>query len=342
MEKRELKGLNGEEVTALVRELGEKPYRARQLMSWIYRKGCPDLESFTDLGKALRKELAERFRLNSVSPVRREVSSDGSVKYLFELADAERVESVLVAHPRGPAICVSTQVGCRQGCVFCLSGKKGLRRNLTAGEIVDQVIALRRDIPPKTRWSVVFMGMGEPLDNYANTVKAMRLITDEEAMGISPSRVTLSTVGLVPELKAFAREGLGVNLAVSLSAPDDETRNRLIPANRRYGLSELMDACKAYPVTRWRKLTFEYVVLAGINDSESQATALGELVRGQRCLVNLIPFNPFPGSPYAPPPLKTVLTFQRRLADMGIMSTIRESRGGDIRAACGQLTYGRL
>ncbi len=342
MNRRELKGLDREEMEALVRELGEKPYRARQLMKWVYRKGGPNIEGFTDLGKPFRGELAEKCRLNSVTLINKETSSDASTKYLFGLEDGERLESVLVAHPSGPAVCVSTQVGCRQGCVFCLSGKKGLRRNLTAGEIVDQIICLRGDIGPGTPWSVVFMGMGEPLDNYHNTVKAVRLVTGKSAMGISPRRVTLSTVGLVPELKAFAGEGMAVNVAVSLSAPDDATRDRLIPANRRGGLNELLSVCRSYPLSRRGKLTFEYVMLDGINDSVEQAAALGKLLRGRRCMINLIPFNPFQGSPYDPPPKETVLAFQNRLAETGIMTTIRENRGGDIGAACGQLTYGGI
>jgi 23S rRNA (adenine2503-C2)-methyltransferase len=339
MDKKELKGLDSKEMEELVHELGEKPYRARQLMRWVYRRNERDIDGFTDLSKVFRNKLKEVSRLDSVRPVKKVSSSDGSVKYLFELGDGERIESVLVAHHKGPAICVSAQVGCRQGCAYCLSGKKGLRRNLTAGEIIDQVLFIRGELPEKTHWSVVLMGMGEPLDNYHNTVKAIRLMTDSAAMGISPGRITISTVGLAPELKSFAGEGLPVNVAVSLSAPDDRTRNGLIPANRRWGIKELLGACRAYPLRRRSKLTFEYVLIAGINDSEEQAIMLGKLLGGRNCLVNLIPFNPFPGSLYSPPPGETVLGFQKHLTDEGIKTLIRESCGRDIGAACGQLAF---
>jgi len=339
MDKKELKGLDSEEMEELVCDLGEKPYRARQLMGWVYRRNQRDIDGFTDLSRGFRSKLKEASRLDSVRKVKKVLSSDGSVKYLFELGDGERIEGVLVAHHRGPAICVSTQVGCRQGCAYCLSGKKGLRRNLTAGEIIDQVLFIRGELPEGMHWSVVLMGMGEPLGNYHNTVKAIRLIMDSAAMGISPSRITLSTVGLAPELKSFAEEGLPVNVSVSLSAPDDETRSRLIPANRRCGIKELLGACRAYPLRRRSKLTFEYVLIAGINDSAKQAIMLAKLLGGRNCLVNLIPFNPFPGSSYSPPPGETVLEFQKRLTDKGVRTLIRESCGRDIGAACGQLTF---
>lgn len=339
MDKIELKGMDISELVTLVHSLGEKPYRARQLAKWIYQKGCPDIGDFSDLSKEFRGKLVEICRLSSLKLIDRKVSVDGTAKYLFELNDGERIESVLVDHPRGPAICISTQVGCGQGCVFCLSGKGGLRRNLTTGEIIDQVITLSGDIAEGTSWSVVVMGMGEPLDNYQRTLKAIKLMVDGAGLGLSPRRVTLSTVGLVPELRELAEEGLRINLAVSLMAPDDETRNRFIPANRDTGIKRLLEACRAFPLDRRGKLTFEYVMLAGVNDSPGQARLLGKLLRPLRCRVNLIPFNSFPGSPFSPPSRGKVLAFQKHLSAEGLKATIRESRGGDIGAACGQLTH---
>lgn len=339
MDKIELKGMDIGELVTLVSSMGEKPYRARQLAKWIYQKGCTDIGDFSDLSKEMRGRLIETCRLGSLKLIDRKVSVDGTAKYLFELIDGERIESVLVDHPSGPAICISTQVGCGQGCVFCLSGKGGLRRNLTTGEIIDQVITLSGDIAEGASWNVVVMGMGEPLDNYQRTLKAIKLMVDGAGLGLSPRRVTLSTVGLVPELRKLAEEGLRTNLAVSLMAPDDETRNRFIPANRDTGIKRLLEACRAFPLDRRGKLTFEYVMLAGVNDSPGQARLLGKLLRPLRCRVNLIPFNSFPGSPFSPPSWGKVLAFQKQLSAEGLKVTIRESRGGDIGAACGQLTH---
>jgi 23S rRNA (adenine2503-C2)-methyltransferase len=256
----------------------------------------------------------------------------------YHLDDGPVIESVLIREPRRLTLCLSTQAGCRIGCAFCLTAKGGLRRHLRVAEIVDQILQARTLLDADERLTnLVFMGMGEPLDNYAATVKALRLITHPDAVGFSPRRITVSTSGLVPALRRFGAEDLRVNLAVSLNAPNDAIRSQLMPINKKWPIGELLAACQTYPLPSGRRITFEYVLLEGLNDQPMHAEQLARLLRGLRCKVNLIPFNPFPGAAFRRPSAETVQRFQAILHSQYFTATIRESRGRDIGAACGQL-----
>ncbi len=330
--------LTPDEIVALVEDLGEPAYRGRQLATWVYVKGVASLAAMTDLPKEFR----ERFsRVAEVSPPKiaaRQVSQDGSTKLDLRLADGRVVQTVIMPDGDRLTLCVSTQVGCGFGCAFCLTGTMGLVRNLTAGEIVGQVWAARSTLAPGARLThVVFMGMGEPLANYAATVKALRVLVAPRGFGFSPRRITVSTVGLVGGLERLARENLRVNLAVSLHAVTDEVRGRLMPVNRGWGLDDLLAACRRFPLAVRQRMTFEYTLLDGVNDSAEDAQRLVRRLRGLRAKVNLIPFNEWPGATFRRPPPERILAFQRALLDAGLIATIRWSKGEDVGAACGQL-----
>jgi 23S rRNA (adenine2503-C2)-methyltransferase len=332
-----------DELEDLAESLGGPRYRGRQVAAWIYRKGVTDVTAMSDLPRAFREALADRARADLPVVERRTASSDGSQKLVLRYADGARVQSVLMPDEDRLTLCVSTQVGCGFGCAFCLTGTMGLERNLTAGEIMGQVLAAGR--PPLPRGEsagqrithVVYMGMGEPLANYAATVRSLHLLTDPRAFGLSPRRVTVSTVGLAGAIERLAREGLKVNLAVSLHATTDEVRSRLMPVNKGYPIAELLAACRRFPVPVRRRMTFEYVLLDGVNDSPEDARRLVRLLHGLRAKVNLIPFNDWGGSAHARPPLPRILAFQEALLQHGITATVRWSKGEDIGAACGQL-----
>ncbi|MEW6187429.1 MAG: 23S rRNA (adenine(2503)-C(2))-methyltransferase RlmN, partial [Thermodesulfobacteriota bacterium] len=270
-----------------------------------------------------------------------EKSSDKTRKFLFELEDGERIESVLIPERGHYTLCISTQVGCRQGCRFCLTGKMGLKRNLKASEIINQVLAVQESLtesePQLT--NLVLMGMGEPLDNFENTIRALKTLLSPQGMQFSHRHITLSTAGLIPEIKALG-EMLPVNLAVSLNAADNETRTRLMPVNRKYPLESLIQACKDFPLPHQKRITFEYILIQGINDSPQAAKALARLLRQLKAKINLIPFNPHPGVKFKPPAEETILAFQDILVRANYTAIIRRSKGGDISAACGQLQAG--
>lgn len=337
-----LKSLSREELSEWLQAREQPSYRARQIFQWIFRQGAESFEAMTNLSKELRSTLAAEFQIERPRLVRREVSSDGTRKLLLALADGARVETVLIPAERSGdegrlTLCISSQVGCGMGCAFCATATLGLRRNLRAFEIVDQVLEAKREIErERPITNIVFMGMGEPLHNYDEVVRAIGLMTAEWGVGFSPRRITVSTVGLIPQMRRLL-EDTKVNLAVSLSATTDELRSRIMPVNRKYPLAALAAACRELPLPRRKRITFEYVMLRGQNDSVADAGRLAKLLRGIPSKVNLIPFNPFPGISFAPTPRPEIEAFHAELLRHGMHATIRESRGQDIRAACGQL-----
>ena len=319
-------------------ERGHGAFHGRQLFAWIYRRGVTDIEAMTDLSRDLRGTLASQFCLTTPKIVNRERSSDGTEKFLLRLADGRAIESVFIPDTPAMTFCVSTQVGCAMACAFCLTGKMGLQRNLTAGEIAGQVRVLAHavDLHDKA-FNIVVMGMGEPLHNYDATMKALRMLADEHGFALPPRRVTLSTVGLLPALERLASEPMMPNLAISLHAPYDSLRGELVPLNKKYGIAEVIAACKRFPVRKRSRITFEYVLLAGVNDSPEDARQLARLLAGIKSKVNVIPLNAAPGIPFERPSDTAIDRFAKVLADRGVLVSVRKSRGRDIRAACGQL-----
>jgi len=330
-----LLGLAREELEAFVASLQESAYRGRQIADWLYRHAATTFEEMSNLPKALRERLADRAVIGSSEIVYSQSSRDGTVKFLLELADGERIEAVFLPYPERTSVCISTQAGCPMACDFCATGKSGYRRNLTAGEIVDQVLAAQRFSGQRID-HVVFMGMGEPLLNYGNLLKAIHLLHEEA--GIAIRHITVSTVGVVPCIRQLARERLQITLAISLHAPDDAIRERLMPTARKYPIAQLIQAACEYTYLTKRRITFEYTLLRDINDRPEHARQLGRLLRGLLCSVNLIPFNPIgPGSRYCRPEGKRIARFRQELEAFGVTVTQRVERGRDIDAACGQL-----
>jgi 23S rRNA (adenine2503-C2)-methyltransferase len=346
--RRELVGLSREELTAEMATLGEKPFRAKQLWHWIYHQGVTDFARMSSIAAPMRAALAERFVIGRPDATSVQTSTDETRKWLFRWRDGQEVETVYIPDRQADrgAVCISTQVGCTLSCRFCHTGTQKLVRNLGAAEIVGQFMAARdsygewpspKDDQPRLLSTIVVMGMGEPLYNYENTAKALRIIMDGEGIGLSRRRITLSTSGVVPMMDRCGEE-LGVNLAVSLHAVTDELRNEIVPLNRKYPIRELLDACRRYPgASNARRITFEYVMLRGVNDSEAEARELVRLLAGLPAKINLIPFNPWPGSPYQTSTYEQTARFAAILNDAGYSSPIRRPRGRDILAACGQL-----
>ncbi|MEW5912783.1 MAG: 23S rRNA (adenine(2503)-C(2))-methyltransferase RlmN [Thermodesulfobacteriota bacterium] len=333
----ELRDLTAAQVQDLMVSLGQKPFRARQVLAWLYRQGARGIEEMTDLSRELRGRLAAAARLTDLAPAQVQAASDGTQKLLFRLGDGQAVESVLIPEEDHHTLCVSSQVGCRMGCAFCATGGLGLKRNLAPAEITGQVLAARRlvdEARPLT--NLVFMGMGEPLDNLDNLLVALEHILGEHGLQMSQRRVTVSTAGRVDRLATLGR-ATPAALAVSLGAADDELRSRLMPVNRRWNLAALKQALLAYPLKPTRRITLEYVLLGGVNDRPQQAAQLAAWCRGLRCKVNLIAFNPHPGAAFAPPEPEAMEAFQEELAARHVTALLRKSRGADIAAACGQL-----
>jgi 23S rRNA (adenine2503-C2)-methyltransferase len=322
----------------VLREEGFEPFHARQVYRWVHRRGVVDSDRMTDLSRALRAHLQSRFTLSTPRVVDDQRSVDGTRKLVLELADGKRIESVFIPDTPSMTFCVSTQVGCAMACAFCLTGRMGLSRHLTAGEIVGQVRVLARETGLLERpFNIVLMGMGEPLHNYDATMKAIRILHCEHGLAVSPRRVTLSTVGIVPALDRLAHEPLMPNLAVSLHATTDEQRTALVPPNRKYPLADILDACRRFPLKRRNRITFEYVLLDGVNDTPEDARRLVRLLSNLKAKVNLIPLNAAPGVPFDRPSDARVDRFAQLLADRHLSVSVRKSRGRDIRAACGQL-----
>ncbi len=322
----------------LLAEWNEKPYRANQIFTWVYHQKIIDFAAMTNLSKNLRRHLEEYFYIGFPRVAQKTVSADGTIKYLFQLEDEENIEAVWIPDNRRKTLCISTQVGCRLGCSFCLTATLGLKRNLTPSEIVGQYMAVNRDLPETEQaTNIVVMGMGEPLDNYDCLVDALRLMVSPEGLRISNRRITLSTSGLVDKIKKFQAENIMVNLAISLNATEDATRNKIMPINKKYPIAVLLDCLRDYPLKRKRRLTFEYVLLRGLNDSHEDAVRLAKLLKGIPCKINLIPFNRFEGADYEAPFEEAMLDFQNYLISKNYTVFIRKPRGADILGACGQL-----
>jgi len=339
-ERTPLKTLTLPELQERLAGLGFARYRAAQIFQWIYRHHAQSFPEMTNIARADRERLAELFALSSLRVLQVERSSDGTAKFLFGLEDGHAIESVLIPEEKRLTLCISSQVGCRQACRFCLTGAGGFVRNLRSWEIADQVLTVSRILRAENLRAVtniVFMGMGEPFDNFDELVRALAVITDERAMGFSPRRITISTCGLVPQIDRLGASLTKTNLAVSLNASTDGVRDRIMPVNKRYPLTALLAACRRFPLEPRRRITFEYVLLRGVNDSEEDAKRVAAMLKGIPCKLNLIPFNPCSGIPFERPDDGSVRHFQKVLQDRHFTAPVRESRGRDISAACGQL-----
>jgi 23S rRNA (adenine2503-C2)-methyltransferase len=335
-----LLGMSRTELERLAMDSNQPRFRGRQIFRGLYARRVRDLNALTDLDMKFREHLLSRYTVALPTIERQFPSRDGSVRYLLALEDGQSVEAVYMPIGNRVTLCISSQVGCAVDCRFCFTGLLGVKRNLTAGEMVGQVLTLAeaQHVPRGAHMNVVFMGMGEPLLNYTPVMEALRILSDANGVGITLRRITISTSGIVPRIAELAREPVRPRLAVSLNASTDEQRTALMPINRKYPLDPLMRACREFPLHPRERLTFEYVLLDGVNDSDQDAGRVAELLRGMRPKVNLIPYNSGPGLPFRSPPLERVLSFQQVLADRNVPAFIRISRGQDVMAACGQLS----
>ena len=336
--KKPLLELEPDELSFWLKEAGQPKFRTGQILSWIYEKRVEAFEDMSDLPKALRQKLSDTFQLWTLNISEHQSSEDGTEKLLIDLTDGGRVECVLLRDGDRRSICVSSQVGCAMGCVFCASGLDGVERNLTRGEILEQMLRLQRLLPEEERLShIVMMGMGEPLANLESVLGALEIAKSPKGLGISPRRITISTVGLPKSIDKLARHATPYHLAISLHAPNDSLRNKLVPVNSKIGIREIMEAADRYFDATSRRLTFEYVLLAGINDDEKCARELVKLLRGRVSMLNVIPYNPVAGLPYETPDSETVHHFRNTLIEGGINVMFRQRKGSGIDAACGQL-----
>lgn len=334
----EIAELELDELEASLEAMGQRRFHARQLYRWVHRRGIADFARMSDLSVELREQLGRACRVTNPEVVRRDVSTDGTTKFLLELRDGKLIESVFIPDTPADTFCVSTQAGCAMRCAFCLTGRMGLERNLTAGEIAGQVRMLAHELGMLDKpFNIVLMGMGEPLHNYDATMKALRMLNNPHGLAVPPRRITLSTVGVLPALERLASEPLVPNLAISLHATTEDVRDALVPVNRKYGLQDLLDACRRFPVKTRDRITFEYVLLSGVNDTPQDARRLVKLLNGIKAKVNLLPLNEAAGIPFSRPDGARVNQFAKILADAGLTVSVRKSRGRDIRAACGQL-----
>jgi len=341
----DLKNLTQAGLVAYVESLGQPAFRGKQIMGWLYRPGVTDFAQMTDLAKEFRSILAEHAFISRFTDPLIEKSADGCVKFGFRLGDGNIIESVLIPEPDRNTLCISSQVGCAMGCAFCLTGTMGFKRNLTPAEIVNQICGVRdyllaqpreQLIGPDRVTNVVFMGMGEPLNNLENVLDSLSIVTEQKGLDLTPRRITVSTCGIVPKMRELGEKS-PVNLAISLHAVDDETRRRLMPINDRYSIDELLDACRDFPMPKRKRIMFEYILLKGINDSDRDARELARKLSGIPCKINLLPYNESAGLPYQSPGMDRLLAFQQILLEAHYTVFIRNSRGADISAACGQL-----
>ncbi len=333
-----LKDLTLPALEALISDLGKEKYRAGQIMKWIYQHGAESMSEMTNLSKEVRQRLDEVAWISRLEIARVQESSDGTKKILFRLSDGNSVESVIIPGKTHLTLCVSTQAGCRMGCAFCLTAKQGLKRNLLPSEITDQITIVKKTFPEgKEINNIVLMGMGEPLDNYENVRKAVEIMSSDMGMALSGRKITLSTCGLIPSILQLGKDTC-VNLAVSLNAADNETRSDLMPINRKYPIEDLLKACKGYEMPARRRITFEYILIEGVNASVKDAEKLARLLRGVRCKLNLIAFNEHPGSQFKSPGPEAIEAFRKVLHKHGYTAVVRKSKGSDILAACGQLS----
>ena len=337
MEKCDIKSLTYEELAAVMERQGEKPYRAKQIYEWLHEKLAGSFDEMTNLPQTLRNSLKDNFVLTHLQKEGLQISKlDGTRKYLFLLSDGNIIESVWMKYKHGNSVCISSQVGCRMGCRFCASTLDGLERNLQPSEMLDQVYQIQRDTGQRVS-NVVVMGSGEPMDNYENVIRFIRLLSDSRGLNISQRNITVSTCGIVPGIRRLAGEGLAITLALSLHAPNDQVRKTLMPIANRYSLEDVLDACHEYFIRTGRRLTFEYSLVSGVNDNLEEAAALTELIRDQHGHVNLIPVNPIKERDYVQSDRRAVEAFRKYLEDHGIAVTVRREMGRDIDGACGQL-----
>ncbi len=341
---KDLKELNRSEIINRLKDAGYPSYRGEQVFNWLYKNGISNTEEMKNIPKELRNYLNENYQLTDLAEINRSQAADGTVKYLWELNDGENIEGVYLPFPESGrhSACISTQVGCGLGCSFCATGIDGLKRNLSAGEIVDQVIKIQKDISrdefAEPRLSnVVFMGMGEPLANFDNLMKAVEILNSNQGLNIGMRKMTISTAGLVPEIKKLAKINDQIGLAVSLHAPNDRLRNKIMPINKKYNITQLLNAVVDYIEKTGRRVTFEYVLMDSVNDSPELSVQLAELLRGINCHVNLIPANPVPELGIERPVQKVIDSFYETLERNGIQVTLRREMGSQIDAACGQL-----
>ena len=335
----DLKGLTPREIDRFCTErLGQKPGQGTRTAIWLYRRRVEDIDAMSDLNKPFRDQLKRHVSISRLTLVQRITSEDGTEKLLYRLDDGNTIEGVLIPGPGGRlTLCVSSQVGCASGCGFCLTGSGGLVRNLTVSEIVNQVFAARKVVGEKTISNIVMMGMGEPLSNYDAVKAFIEIVTDRNGMDLSPRKVTLSTCGLAPMIEKLADDGVDVSLAVSLNATTDEVRGAMMPVNKTYPIARLMEAVRYYCKKTGRTVTIEYVLFKGVNDSHDDVKRLMELIRDLPCMINLLLFNPFPGSSFDRPDEQRAFVFRDILVTNGYVTVVRNSRGRDIHAACGQL-----
>jgi 23S rRNA (adenine2503-C2)-methyltransferase len=331
-------GLSRERIEAELVALGHPAFRGRQIYRWMYARGAADFEAMTDLSRGLRADLSRVFTIALPSIAERHVSRDGTIKYLLELADGRNVETVYIPDGERHTFCLSTQVGCPLKCTFCFSGTIRFERNLEPGEILAQFVLARGDLPvPPARTNVVFMGMGEPLLNTEGVLAALEVLTDDDALAVSPRRITVSTAGVVDQLEAFSAKAPTIGLAISLHATTNERRDQLMPINRKYPIREVIEAARRLPLPRRRRITFEYVLLGGDNDTLEDAHRLASLLEGVKAKVNVIAYNPWPGAPHKRSTPEASSNFIEVLAAAGLTASLRRSRGADVLAACGQL-----
>lgn len=341
MEKIDIKSLTLDELVQQMRGLGEPAFRAKQVYEWLHKKQVHSFGEMTNISTKFQQVLDDRFTINSLNIVKKLVSRmDSTVKYLYELCDGELVECVLMEYRHGTSICISSQVGCKMGCTFCASTLAGFVRNLTPAEMLDQIYESSRDSGRKIS-SVVIMGIGEPLDNYDNVLKFLKLLSDENGINLSLRHVSLSTCGLVDRIYDLAEERLGLTLSVSLHAPNDALRSKTMPVNRRYPVDDLLRACRYYAEQTHRRISFEYALIHGVNDSDAAARELAGKLHGMLCHVNLIPVNRVDETSYRPSDRENIYRFQNLLVSLGINTTVRRTLGADINAACGQLRRDR-
>jgi 23S rRNA (adenine2503-C2)-methyltransferase len=337
----DIRNLSFDELQEYLSSIAEKPFRAEQIWQWIYQKNIWDFEDMNNLSKGLRESFKKDFILKRNTIAQKVVSQDGTTKFLFSLDDKEKIESVLIPTETRTTACISTQAGCKFGCKFCASGIGGWSRNLTCAEIVTQVLHVKEEALKHSRplSNIVFMGTGEPLDNFDNLIKAIRIINSPKGINIGARHITISTVGLVPKIKELAKQNIQIELAISLHGYDDESRGVLMPVNKKYPVAELIQACREYIQATNRQITFEYILIQAVTCSDKAAQTLGKLLRGMICKMNLIPYNPVAEFGHQPPTKLEMLSFRSMLSQYGIHATIRMPRGRDVSAACGQLRH---
>jgi 23S rRNA (adenine2503-C2)-methyltransferase len=339
----DIKNISKDELIKELVRMGEKPYRATQVSRWLYKAGVHSFDEMTDLNKELREKLKDKFHITKIISLDVKSSlSDGTTKYLLRLEDSHTIESVFLPEEERATICLSSQVGCKFGCSFCASAPFGFVRNLKASEILDEVLFIKTHNKNQAITNIVFMGIGEPLDNYNNVMRSIRTLNDRDAFGIGARKITISTCGIIPGIETLAKEKLQIELSVSLHSADDKMRSTLVPINRKYPLNDLMAACKDYTKQTRRIITFEYILIKGVNASEGDAFRLAGLLTGMMCKVNIISYNQIRAKGYEPPSIEGVKNFIRTLKSRGVNAMLRKSKGEDIDAGCGQLRISKL